>query len=61
MSSKSVNFDDKKIKKTNLHKNKKVTKIDDIDVNQILVSKEEPHGKKKSFKYFIMMLLGYYA
>ena len=31
----------------------KVTKIDDIDVNKILVSKEEPYGAKNSFKYFI--------
>ena len=35
------------------YKNKKVTKIDDIDVNKILVSKEEPYGTKNSFKYFI--------
>ena len=27
--------------------------IDDIDVNKILVSKEEPYGTKNSFKYFI--------
>ena len=31
----------------------KVTKIDDIDVNKILVSKEKPYGAKNSFKYFI--------
>ena len=29
------------------------TKIDDIDANKILVSKEEPCGTKNSFKYFI--------
>ena len=34
-------------------KNKKVIKIDDIDANKILVSKEEPYGLKNSFKYFI--------
>ena len=28
-------------------------KIDDIDVNKILVSKKESHGKKNSFRYFI--------
>ena len=28
-------------------------KIDNIDVNEILVSKEEPYGTKNSFKYFI--------
>ena len=53
MSGRNVNFGDKKIKKTNLYKNKKVDKIDDIDVNKILVSKEEPYGTKNSFKYFI--------
>ena len=41
MSGKSVNFGDKKIKKRDFYKNKEVTKIDDIDFNQILVSKEE--------------------
>ena len=53
MSGKSVNFGNKKIKKSDFYKNKKVTKIDDIDVNKILVSKEEPYGTKNSFKYFI--------
>ena len=50
MSGKNVNFVDKKIKKSDFYKNKKVAKIDDIDVNKILVSKEEAHGTKKSFK-----------
>ena len=44
-----MNFDDK----SDFYKNKKVAKIDDIDVNKILVSKEEPYGTKNSFKYFI--------
>ena len=39
--------------KSGFYKNKKVTRIDDIDVNKILVSKEEPYGTKNSFKYFI--------
>ena len=52
MSGKNVNFDDKKIKKSEFYKNKKVTKIDKIAVNKILVSKEEPYGTKNSFKYF---------
>ena len=43
----------KKIKRSDFYKNKKVAKIDDIDVNKILVSKEEPYGTKNSFKYFI--------
>ena len=50
---KNVHFDDRKIKKSDFHKNKIVTKIDDIDVNTILVSKDEPYGTKNSFKYFI--------
>ena len=33
--------------------NKKVNRIDDIDVNKILVSKKESYGTKTSFKYFI--------
>ena len=53
MSGKSVNFDDKKFKESEFHKNKKVASIDDIDVNKILVSEEGPYGSKNSFKYFI--------
>ena len=34
-------------------KSKKVIKIDNIDVNKILVSKKKPYGSKNSFKYFI--------
>ena len=53
MSGKNINFDDKKIKKPDIYKNKKINKIDDINVNNILVSKKEPYGTKNSFKYFI--------
>ena len=53
MSRKNVNFGDKKIKKSDFYKNKKVTKIDGIDANKILVSKKETYGTKNSFKYFI--------
>ena len=53
MSEKNVNFGDKKIKKSDFYKNKKVTRIDDIDANKIFVSKEKPYGTKNSFKYFI--------
>ena len=53
MNAKSINFDYKKIKKSEFYKNKKVTEIDKIDDNKILVSKEEPYGTKNSFKYFI--------
>ena len=53
MSGNSPNFDDKKIKKREFYKSKKVTSIYDIDINKILVSKKEPYGTKNSFKYFI--------
>ena len=51
MSGKNINFDDKK--KSEFYKNKKVTSIDDVDVNKILVSKKEPYGTKNVLKYFI--------
>ena len=53
MSGKSINFEDKKINKSNFYKNKKIFKIDDIDVNKILVSKKESYGTKNSSKYII--------
>ena len=53
MSGKNINFEDKKIKKSGFYKNKKITKIDNIDVNKLLVSKKESCGTKNSFKYFI--------
>ena len=57
MNRKNVNFRDKKIEKSGFYKNKKVTRIDDIDVNKILVSKEEPY----CMDTMIMMLLDCYA
>ena len=53
MSEKGINFEDKKINKSNFCKSKKLFKIDGINVNKILVSKKESYGKKNSFKYFI--------
>ena len=46
MSRKNVNFGDKKNLKSNFYKSKKVTKIDDIDSNKILVFIEESYGTK---------------
>ena len=43
----------KKIKRSSFYKNKKINTIEDIDVNNILVSKKEPYGTKNSHKYFI--------
>ena len=45
----NINFNDKKIKKSTFYKNKKIYSIDDIDVNNILVSKTESYGTKKFF------------
>ena len=53
MSGKNINFDDEKIRKSTFYKNKKINNIEDIDVNNILVSKKEAYGNKNSFKYFI--------
>ena len=54
MNGKKINFNDKKIKKSDFYKkNKKIFNIDDIDVNKILVSKKEPYGKNNSLIYFI--------
>ena len=61
MSTKNVNFGDKKNQKSDFYKNKKVTRIDDIDANKILVSKEEPYSTKVHLNTLpdtmIMMLL----
>ena len=43
----------KKFKKVSFIRTKKLFNIHDIDVNKILVSKEESYGTKNSFKYFI--------
>ena len=53
MSRKCINFDDKKNNKSNFYKNKKLFKMDDIDINEILVSKKESYGTENSLKYFI--------
>ena len=52
MDTKNINFDDKKIKKSDFYKNKKAFQIDNIDVNEILVSKKEPYGTKNALKYY---------
>ena len=53
MNGKNINFDDKKIKKINVYKSKKVFQIDDIDVNKILASKKEPYSTKNALQFFI--------
>ena len=53
MNGKTINFENKKINKSNFYKNKKLFNIHDLDVNKILVSKNESYGTKNSLKYFI--------
>ena len=54
MNRNNKNFDNKKIKKSDFYNNNNnKIKIDDSDVNKVLVSKKEQHGKYNSFKYFI--------
>ena len=53
MNGKSINFEDKKINKSNFYKNKNLFNIHDLDVNKILFSKIESYGTKNSLKYFI--------
>ena len=53
MSGKNINFDDKKFKKSTFYKKKTINTIENIDDNNILVSKKEPYGNKNSVKYFI--------
>ena len=54
MSISSINFNNKKIKKSDFYnKNKKIFNISDSDINKISVSKKETYGKYNSFKYFI--------
>ena len=53
MSRKSINFDDKKINKSNFYESKKLFNLSDIDANKMLVSKKESYGTKNSLKYFI--------
>ena len=54
MSISSINFNNKKIKKSDFYsKNKKIFNIDNIDMNKVLVSKKETCDKYNSFKYLI--------
>ena len=52
MSGENIIFNDKKISKINFYKNKKLSNIDETDVDKILVSKKELL-QKHSLKYFI--------
>ena len=65
MSEKNINFDDKKIKKSTFCKSKIIYSTDDIDVNNVLVSKKEPYVNKIHLNtlldIMIMILLDHYV
>ena len=47
MSGKNINFDDKKIYKSNFYKNKNLFNLNDINANKIIVSKKRMIWYKK--------------
>ena len=54
MSEKNIKFGDKKLNKRSFYKNKKLFKMEHIDINKILAFKKETYVKEKNlFKYFI--------
>ena len=57
MSGNSINFNNKKIKKSDFYNNKKIFNIDDIDVNKIVVSKKEQYGKHNSFNTLLGIMI----
>ena len=54
---KEIKFWWQKNKKSDFYKNKKVIKIDGIDINNILVSKEESCGPKNSLTGLVLIFL----
>ena len=48
MSGKSINFENKNIKKSDFDKNKNLLKIEDIDINKIFASKKESYGMQNA-------------
>ena len=54
MNGKNINFNNKKIKKSDFYnKNRKIFNIDYIDVNKMLVSKKEQYGENNSLIFVI--------
>ena len=53
MTGKNITFNAKKINKRNFYKNIKLSEIDEIDVEKILISKQESYGTKRPLKYFL--------
>ena len=52
----NINFENKKVNKSNFYKNKRLFKIDEIDVNRILVSKENLMVKKAHLNTLLGMM-----
>ena len=65
MSGKNINFEDKRINKSNFYKSKKLFNIHDLDVNKILVSKKNHMVQKihlnTSLDIMMLMSLDYYV
>ena len=65
MSGKNINFNDKKLKRNTFYKNKTANTIEDIDVNNILVSKKNHTVMKIQLNTLsdtmIMILLDHYV
>ena len=59
MSGKNINFDNKKIKKSDFYKNKKPFQIDvvDADVNKILVSKKKHMPQRTQLNTLLDIML----
>ena len=53
MSKNNIKFDNKKFLENDFYKNKNIININDIDANNILVSKKEKYSKYDSFQHFI--------
>ena len=57
MRGKNINFEDKKIKKSEFYKNKKVFQIDNFDVNKILDSKKEHMAQRMRLNTLLDMII----
>ena len=57
MKGKNINFEDKKIKKSEFYKNKKVFQIDNFDVNKILDSKKEHMAQRMRLNTLLDMII----
>ena len=53
MGGKKIDFNDKKNQQKDFHKNKKLFKVNEIDINKILISKLGLYGQNNGKKYII--------